>query len=480
MFSRQFGLIIVLLMSFACSHWSPQKVLGKRALSSENEQTSFTVYHNIQPSRRSGGSIKEIKFQNPKHLKELSLEFVNYKVSVKKIELVNSKGQVIPVRGFNGHTLSSKQRHITLRNLPTHKDIMAVRILAEGFTNDDVIFTASFFSPQGFLASEQGKPRFKMSSLSLNTSNMQVPVCLQTQKNLSGVLFDIEKINQLEVSERRYFCQHFLKEFTAFLATYPEVASFLRVGENLEKPLVVLGSSFSFDRYKNEVSFPMLLQKKDFSYLISDFRTSTRTDSQAVNRRISQQFDQDQYDAENLSYDEYMETGTQSVSYLEYQDKWSFEEGESSQLKCSAMMNELGLPKSVANRNCEDVVGFEEGHIGCMQELSELHIMSSNIHHYCLEARGKLAFYRPCMNKMVEMNFNHYDSNLFCQRTPKDYMSGQLQCLDVMLAQGYSQHKSVQTCQAKWGKESNFIVCLDEQKQRVNDNHARLRYCASR
>lgn len=480
MFCYRLSLLMLLFALTSCSQWLTHQLSVSRTLSSTPEEPVFTVYHNIRPSRRAGGAVREIKFKTPKSLKEIAFEFVNYKVRIKKIDFVNSSGKIIALPGFSPSLLSSKKKFITLRNLPKHDDIISVRIYAEGFSDDDVIFTTSFFSPQGFLASEKGEGSFKVSTSMKSAANLQIPICLQTQKSLAGVLFDLEKINQLEVSEKRYFCQYFLKEFSTFLQTYPDVSQFLRLGENLEKPLVVLGRKFAYDRFKNEVSFPLLLQKKDFVSLIDDFTASTQTSKYPAGRSVSQAFDKSRSSVDGMSYDDYMDTGTQSVSYLEYRDEWSFEEEDSTPHQCAAFMNDLGIPKSLAQRNCEDISGFEQGHIACMQELSDLYIMTSHIHNYCLDARGKLAFYQPCMKKMTEMNFTHYDAHHFCRRTPEDFLGGQIQCLEVMISQGFSQNDAIKTCQRKWGRESSLMVCLDEQKNLITDQKSRSAFCLSR
>lgn len=474
----RFWTLILVFSFWSCSQWTPDRGV-KRGVSSQAERTTFTAYHNFSPSRRSGGSVQEVKFLEPKLLTEISLEFVNYKVFVSQIDLVSSSGRVVTIPGFKGRTLEPGFRHLTLKNLPAVDNITSVRIKAEGFSSDDVIYTVSFFSPQGFLAKEQGKNKFSHITNVSYQPSLQVPVCLQTNENFKGVLFDIEKINQLAVAEKRYFCHEFLSEFKLLLEQNSEITRFLRLGENLEKPLVILGRSFFYDRFKNEVTFPLLLKRKDFHSLVTEFKSSTQKDQDAIKREISQYSD-DYKESQQLSYDEYMERETDSVDYLEYQDQWSFEDGEKGQKYCTTYLNKMGFTKSLSERNCKDVSGFEDVHIACMQGLNELNIMLSNIHHYCLEARGKLSFYRPCMKKVLELNFNHYDANLFCQRTPKDFISGQLSCLEVMVEQGFSKHQSMQTCQERWGKEQTLVVCLDEQKNRISDRSARLNYCRKR
>lgn len=448
-----------------------------RGVKPGHEELNFSAYHNIKPSRRHGGDVYQIDFSSPKKLDEIGLEFINYKVEIKSLELVRENQARRTVRGFSSRMLNKNNRQVILKNLPKYDDIIAVRVKAEGHENDRVAFTLSVFSPQGFSENEQGESLRLSKDLQQRQSvQFFMPPCLQADPQLSGIIFDVEKIRKMNMAEQRYFCRHFIPSFKKLLRQREEVANFLRSGENLEKPLVSVGRFFSYDRQESLLLFPLSLKESDFSTMAMKLKNYRDKKPQSARRGLSQENEQGY--GTNLSYEEFMDSELFD-SGLEYQENWGFEESHQNQENCQQAMMDFGVHSAQAKRYCQNTRGFEKGHISCMQFLSEQYILTSNAHHYCLEARGKMAAYRPCMGKLIELGLNHYDSNLFCQKTPEAYIDSQIECLEIMMKDGHSQYKAVRTCQKFSGQEQQLISCL-QKKRSTSSNNSNLDECAPR
>lgn len=456
-----------------CSLWNDLR----HSSTSEDEKlkagpVEFNAYHNIRPSRSAGGKFYKIRFLSPKSLREISFEFVNHKVKLSKLELIKSSGKVVSLKGFRPRFLNRHQKNITFRNLSQSRDVVAVRLKAEGYESNNVLFTVSFFSPDGFVPQEQGKalalksfdPSRKLGSLAAK----KIPKCLIQNAQFSHIVFESQQLSSLTSAEKKYFCRRFLPQLQKLMEDHDFVSQFLRTGEDLEKPLVSLGNNFSYDRYENHLVFPFKLKSAQFSRIAKRLESHYKKPRRKASRGLSQENDR-QYGLKQ-SYQEYMNSSNgPDLSYDGSRDTG----GDTQyQKECMERFVELGLHATHAKSQCEDVVGYEREHLACVEFLTDQYILVEKAHHYCLEANGKLSHYKPCMKKLISMDMNHYDSNIFCQQTPVEYIQDQLQCVEEMSLTGQSQYKSVRICQKAWGHESSLIRCLREAQESNNPKKA--------
>jgi|GEM_PF-4887896 hypothetical protein len=460
-----------LLFSFlcflsSCALWEERQAGHSRDQNENLGPVQFNAYHNIRPTRRSGGKFYEIKFLEPKSLKEISLEFVNYKVQIHDLELIKSSGKKVPLK-FRSRFLTSSQKHISLRNLSRSKNIVGVRLKAEGHENNDVLFTVSFFSPDGFSPQEQGKSvslgSFKRSK-NLSARDQQIPSCLLGDAKISHVIFESQQLSNFSATEKKYFCSHFIPRFKQLIDQHKAVSQFLRTGEDLEKPLVSLGKSFSYDPHRNQLVFPFKLKNNQFPNISKRLGSYFRSPKKKASRGLSQERGR-QYGLKK-SYEDYMSSA--QGTNLSYGNKQAPGVSHSNQKECQSRLSDLGINSSQAKNHCQDVLGHELEHVACVEFLIDQYVLVGSAHHYCKEAHGKLSLYKPCMSKLLSMEMNHYDSNLFCQRTPAEYMQDQLLCVEEMALTGQSQYKSVRVCQKAWGKEGRLINCLRKAQNTEN------------
>lgn len=458
------SLLILVACLCSCSLWQQGRVPSAFQDSDGQEgfeSVEFNAFHNIRPTRQSGGGYYQIDFMSPKNLREISFEFVNHKVKIHDVILIKASGKNFAVRGFRSRFLSPDQKHLSLRNLARAKNIQSVKFKAEGYESDDVLFTVSFFSPDGFLPQEQGRA---VALKNLNSSypllvTEKLPACLLQNPELSHVVFDSKQLRELSNSEKRYFCRHFVPRLEEFIHQHESASQFLRTGENLEKPLVSLGGGFSYDSYENHLVFPFRLRKEQFPSMAKRLESYYERPKGKASRGLSQEVD-NRY-ALQQSYEEYMnQASSPELHYLEAQgSKGQLEH----QRECLERMIELGIHSTQAKKHCRDAIGNELKHVACVEFLTDQYVLSGNAHHYCLEANGKLQHYKPCMQKLLSLDMNHYDSNLFCQKTPSGYMQDQLLCVDEMVRSGESKYKSVKACQNNWGKEDQLLRCVSDQ-----------------
>lgn len=445
-----------LIFGAACSSFkerNPSSKDGRRSGQAQSEM-AFTVFHTFTPTRKSGGEWIEIAFKNPKALTEISFEYINYRVKVHQVQLVTESDHELPVPALQNKFVRADEPFLIFEGLSPALKIKKIRVKVEGYEHNDVAFTLSLFSPDGFAPAEIPEaPTLRETTQHRLVQNPEVPSCYQRDPNLRAYYFNFEELNH--PSATRHFCQRFVPEFKSFLSRHPEVARYLREGVRGVKPLLVVSQRFSYDPDHQEIFLPLQFQRSDFSRL-NQIATQSR-ELLEMGLKDNQSF------ALDLDYESFMSSELPE-SRLSYADEFS---GDSTGVPadyCIKNYQGRGVGESMARRFCQQVTGFEQGHFNCLEGLLSHHFPLSSAHSSCVEARGKWHSYLPCVKDLSEMSFSHYDSHQFCVRTPEDYIASQRECVRELQARDVSGYRTLRSCQKAWGREHQLWQCLDQRR----------------
>lgn len=452
----------------ACSspHSRNPSAYERRNAERANSEMSFTNYYTYRPSRAKGGERIEIQFIEPKSIKEIGFEYVNYPIHLHHVSVVSTSGHTLPIPALKSQRLTGSRPILLFDGLAQDLKIKKLIIQAEGFEHNSAAFTLSLFSIDGFLAQEKQKnaPEMNLKFQSLaQASSSQIPSCYLKDSKLRDYLFNFDELTS--PNAQRHFCEHFVPEFKGFLSRFPEQAEFLKNGLAGVKPLFIVSNHLKYDQEHHELFVPLRLGRQHQSELVKLSKLSRDLISGSRVAEVPQ--NQSRY-----SLNAFLES-EEGSSRLSYADEFGAESEQVSPESCLKNYQARGVNKTQAKRYCQQVVGFEKGHFECFESLQSHHFPSDSAHHACVESRGKWMSYLPCVANLNQMNFSHHDSHQFCVRTPEGLMQAQVECVQNLKKREVSSYMTLQGCQRHWGKEQELARCLDQRQPASGDERVK-------
>jgi hypothetical protein len=454
----------------ACSshHSRNPSAFERRNAERAKSEMSFTNYYTYLPTRKKGGETIEISFIEPKSLKEIGFEFVNYPVHLHHVSVISTTGHKLPIPALRSQRLTGARPVLLFDGLAQDLKIRKLVIQAEGFEHNSVAFTVSLFSPDGFLAQEkqQNPPAMNLrleNSALAQQGTSQIPSCYLRDSNLRSYLFNFDELST--PNSQRHFCEHFVPEFKGFLARYPEQAEFLKTGIAGVKPLFIVSNHLKYDQEHHELFIPLRLGRQHQSELVR--LTKLSKDIISGSRVAEIPKTQSRY-----SLNAFLEN-EEGSSRLSYADEFGTESDHVSPDLCLKKYQARGVSRALAKRYCQQVLGFEKGHFECFESLQAHHFPIDSAHNACVESRGKWMSYLPCVANLNQLKFSHHDSHQFCVRTPEGLMQAQVECVQNLKRRDVSGYLTLQSCQRHWGKEREFANCLDQRQPASGDERVK-------
>jgi hypothetical protein len=453
----------------ACSspHSRNPSAYERRNADRAKSEMSFTNYYTYQPSRAKGGETIQIEFIEPKSLKEIGFEYVNYPVQLHHVTVISASGHRLPIPALRSQRLTGARPVLLFDGLAQDLKISKLIIQAEGYEHNSVAFTLSLFSIDGFLAQEKqvNAPEMNLNYQAHQPGPDQIPSCYLKDSELRRYLFNFDELSA--PSSQRHFCEHFVPEFKGFLTRFPQQADFLRTGVAGVKPLFIVSNHLKYDQEHHELFIPLRLGRQHQSELVKLSQLSKEIISGSRMAQVPKT--QARY-----SLSEFLEN-EEGSSRLSYADEFGAEFDQGDRESCVKNYQSLGVNTTQAKRYCQQVVGFEQGHFECFESLLAHHFPSNSAHHACVESRGKWVSYLPCIANLNQLNFSHHDSHQFCVRTPDGLMQAQVECVQSLKKRDISSYLTLKSCQRHWGKEHELTQCLEQRQPASGDE--RLRNC---